>query len=241
MPKGKQPEITIEDALKGESIARKRDTKADKQKFAENFGADKLKVRIKSVEEKAKLNEKLAEAMSSNFEAKDDTLPSYFNELKSRTKVEKEISKLPNLSRTVENLENAKDLRNLDIKNLLMLESKYEGILMYAFTDVINGDRQEEKIDFKNWNNYKNAKAGTKVRINFYGNMEAETQLGIGDIFPPSIRKVTVYKQGKPENARTSERRLGLKGRNQDNEGFFDKKGYIPVYSGDVVVSRMDR
>ena len=45
------------------------------------------------------------------------------------------------------------------------------------------------------------------------------------------------YDEGDNALARTSERRLGLKGRNKsDGVGFFDKDGYMQIYTGDVIV-----
>lgn len=130
-------------------------------------------------------------------------------------------------------VETVKDLRKLGVEVLMKLENKYEGILMYAFTNVVDGG---EVLDFKEWDEYKKPVAGMKVKVDFMGNKAAEEKVGAADLFPPSVRRITVYDQGNEQDARTSERRIGLKGQNVDGRGFFDKQGYIPVYSGDVVV-----
>ncbi|MBU1018996.1 MAG: hypothetical protein ABII07_04580 [Patescibacteria group bacterium] len=127
------------------------------------------------------------------------------------------------------------DLRELSINELFGLEEKYEGILFYAFTDFEDGER---KVDFDKWqSSYRSPQEGDKFKINFYGNQEAYAKLGAADILPPSVRGITVLKGGDELQKRVSERRIGLKGRvDRDGSGFFDKKGYIPVYSGDIVV-----
>ncbi|MFA7278296.1 MAG: hypothetical protein WC101_04940 [Candidatus Gracilibacteria bacterium] len=149
-----------------------------------------------------------------------------------REQAEDEINKLPGVKDVLGGVEKVEDLRKLDAKALIALEDKYEGILLYAFTDVV-GDKK--KLDFKNWSAYSKPAPGTRLQVNFRGNSDAETLLGGADLLPPSVRRVTVYANGDEEDARTSERRLGLKGRNRAGNGFFDKKGYIPIYSGDVI------
>jgi hypothetical protein len=146
-------------------------------------------------------------------------------ETKTLTKIQEEIAKK-------EKVETVRDLRALDVDTLIKLEDKFEGILLYAFTDTIDGSK---KIDFENWKEYKEPTQGTKIKINFRGNPEAEMKVGACDVFPPSVRKITVYSHGDKNTYRTSERRIGLKGRNVDGTGFFDSDGYIPIFTGDVV------
>ncbi len=126
------------------------------------------------------------------------------------------------------------DLRELPIDTLIGLENKHEGILLYAFTDFIDA---KQKIDLSNFENfYKAPSVGTQLRVDFRGNKEAENKLGAADILPPSVRQVTVHENGDPALARTSERRLGLKGQNKSGHGFFDEEGYIPIFSGDTMI-----
>lgn len=144
--------------------------------------------------------------------------------------------------KTVEGLlKNDPDFRELTVRNLrelgldvlVKLEKKYEGILMYAFTNVVD---VTDVVDFTAFENYKKPKAGDKVKVDFMGNPNAESELGAADIFPPSVRKITVYSHGDLQSKRTSMRRIGLKGENVAGRGFFDDNGYIPVFSGDIVV-----
>ncbi len=130
-------------------------------------------------------------------------------------------------------LESVKDLRKLSVDVLVKLEGKFEGILMYVFTSLSDG---AVVVDFDKWEGYKKPTAGMKLNVNFRGNKGAEAKIGAADLFPPSVRKITVYDEGNEKDARTSVRRLGLKGENVEGRGFFDKKGYIPVYSRDVVI-----
>lgn len=228
--------VTVGETLSEISTEKGRNIESDMVKFGNKFGSDKLKIAVDTVVEISELKEKLAKEVDTNFEGNDETYPAYFNKLKSRKKAEEEIGKLPEISRVIEDTEKIKDLRKLNMETLIKLESQYEGILMYAFTDKINEDRSEEKIDFANWKGYSEPKAGTKLLVNFHDNQDAERNLGAADMFPPCIRKITVYGNGKSENARTSEKRMGLKGRNKDHEGFFDKQGYIPVFTTDIVI-----
>lgn len=130
---------------------------------------------------------------------------------------------------------NQLELVKLSVDALIALEDKYPGILLYAFTDIVGAT---EKIDFSKWEFYRKPVAGQQLKVDFRGNHEANMQIGAADILPPAVRRITVYEQGDTALARTSERRCGLKGRNRGSEsiGFFDKEGYIPIYTGDVVV-----
>ena len=144
----------------------------------------------------------------------------------------KTLSKIQEEIRKLEKVETVRDLKSLDVNTLIQLEDKFEGVLFYAFTDAIDSNA---KIDFENWKGYKEPAQGTLIEVNFRGNPEAEMLVGACDIFPPSVRKVTVYQQGDKNTARTSDRRIGLKGRNRDGTGFYDSNGYIPIFTGDVV------
>lgn len=127
------------------------------------------------------------------------------------------------------------DLSKLNVEALIKLEDQYPGVLLYVFTDIIG---EKEKIDFSKWEFYKKPVPGQKLTIDFRGNDAANKEIGAADMLPPSVRGITVYEQGDKALARTSERRLGLKGRNRSSSviGFFDKDGYIPVYTKDVMV-----
>jgi hypothetical protein len=148
-------------------------------------------------------------------------------------KVVNEIKGLKGIEEIVAKIETIEDLQNLDTKTLIRLEDKYEGILLYAFTDIV-GDRKE-KINFANWDLYKKPVPGMKLQVDFRGNQEAEAQIGAADLLPPSVRRITVYEEGDKSRARTSIQRVGLKGRNQSGAGFYDNDGYIPIFSHDVI------
>ena len=133
-----------------------------------------------------------------------------------------------------EGVETVDDLAALSVEQLMSLEAKHEGILFYAFTDFVGRDK---KIDLEHFEEfYKTPKAGEKIQIDFRGNPEAEAAIGAAELFPPSIRRITVYANGDKQRSRTSKVRVGLKGRNNSNEGFFDGQGYMPIYTSDVVV-----
>ncbi|OGJ42316.1 hypothetical protein A3B60_03000 [Candidatus Peregrinibacteria bacterium RIFCSPLOWO2_01_FULL_39_12] len=129
---------------------------------------------------------------------------------------------------------NKLDLVKLDVDSLIKLEDKYPGILLYIFTDI-TGDN--EKIDFSKWEFYKKPVAGQKLKVDFRENNAANMEIGAADMLSPVVRCITVYEDGDSALARTSERRLGLKGKNRSNGiGFFDKNGYIPIYTGDTMI-----
>ncbi len=141
-----------------------------------------------------------------------------------------EIKNLPQVEDIIGTVE---ELSQLTADQLIKLEDNYPGILLYAFTDIVG---QDTKLDFNNWGAYKQPTPGMRLVINFRGNRDAERKIGSGDIMPVSVRVVTVYEDGDANRKRTSDVRIGLKGRNQAGTGFFDKQGYIPVFSGDVVL-----
>lgn len=149
-----------------------------------------------------------------------------------RQKSEEAVNNLKGLKDVLEGVEKVEDIRKLDTKTLIKLEDRYEGIMLYVFTDIA---AKNEKVDFNNWDGYKKLTAGTKLTVNFLGNDAGEREVGGADMLPPSVRRITVYKNGDLNDARTSERRIGLKGQNKSGNGFYDGQGYIPVLSGDVI------
>lgn len=138
-------------------------------------------------------------------------------------------------SGAIEGIETISDLSSLNIDQLFQLESQYEGILFYAFTDFESGGK---KVDFEKWDTfYRDPSAGERFKIDFHGNMEAYNKLGAADILPPSVRQISVLPQGDQSRAKTSTRRVGLKGRQDgDGSGFYGPHGYIPIFSGDVIL-----
>lgn len=130
--------------------------------------------------------------------------------------------------------ETVADLRALPVEQLIELEDKHEGILLYAFTDFVDASTQINIEHFEAF--YREPPLGTKLGINFHGNDEAEAKIGGADLLPPSVRCITVLTDGDPGKKRTSTRRLGLKGQNKSGNGFFDSNGYIPVFTGDQVI-----
>lgn len=126
------------------------------------------------------------------------------------------------------------DLRELPVEQLIELEDRHEGILLYAFTDFLADSTRIDLQHFETF--YREPPSGTQLKINFHENVEAEAKIGAADVLPPSVRRITVLTDGDPTKKRTSERRLGLKGQNKSGNGFFDSAGYIPVFSGDQVI-----
>lgn len=75
--------------------------------------------------------------------------------------------------------------------------------------------------------------SGTKVRfnVNFLGNQTAYWKVGAGDILPPNVTKIKVYKA----NGETAEGTRGFHPRTR-RIGYFDSRGnYIPVFTGDEI------
>lgn len=134
----------------------------------------------------------------------------------------------------IEGVETVADLRELPVDVLIQLEEKHPGILLYAFTDFVDDAKRIDLTHFEDF--YNSPAAGVRLRIDFRGNGDAEANLGAGDILPPEVRRITCLEGGNDSLARTSERRVGLKGRNDSGSGFFDQEGYIPVFSSDIVV-----
>lgn len=144
-----------------------------------------------------------------------------------------EIKHLDKVEDIIGKIETVEDLQKLSVDQLIKLEDKYEGILLYAFTDIVG---EKTKLDFAKWEIYKKPTPGMRLVVDFHGNQSAEMKLGAADILPPSVRKITVYTNGDSTLARTSSQRCGLKGRNREGTGFFDNRGYIPIFTNDVIV-----
>ncbi len=149
--------------------------------------------------------------------------------LERKVAIERNFKNLPKIADIVGGIDQL-DLAKLDVSVLIKLEDEYPGILLYAFTDVIG---TSTVIDFANWDSYKKPVAGQKLLVNFRGNEAANMKIGVADFMPPAVRCVTIESEGV---ARTSKRRIGLKGRNMDGNGFYDEAGYMPVFSGDTII-----
>jgi hypothetical protein len=134
----------------------------------------------------------------------------------------------------LEGVETIRDLSELPVEKLIELEDAHEGVLLLAFTDFKD---KGDAIDLSRFADFYQAPTKrTTLTINFRNNPDAESRLGAADIFPPSIRKISVLEGGSAAFTRTSERRIGLKGQNRPGNGFFDNDGYMQIYSGDEVV-----
>ena len=167
----------------------------------------------------------LAQNVISNLSDVKESSPS----LERKVVIEKNLKNLPKTAEIIGGIDQL-DLAKLDVGILIKLEDEYPGVLLYAFTDVIG---TSTIIDFANWDSYKKPVAGQKMLVNFRGNESANRQIGVADFMPPAVRCVSVESEGA---TRTSQRRVGLKGRNVSGNGFYDEAGYIPVYSGDTVI-----
>ncbi len=135
-------------------------------------------------------------------------------------------------------IETISDLRQLSAEKLLNLESQYEGLLFYAFTDFMDGGTE---LNFEHWYDwYKEPQDGAQFKISFRGNTDAYWNIGAGHILPPSVRNIEVWPKGIEANKRASKYRLGLKSQRKDETaGFFDSNDdYIPVFDNDVITIR---
>ncbi len=220
------------DSMEGNDEAR-----AALKELEESYTDERLDIIFDTQREIAELRQEI-ETSISNDSRIDDVEKGYIDSQIDRERIEDTINS------KVEGIETISDLRQLSFEKLLGLEEKYEGIMFYAFTDFPDANT---KLDFENYYSwYKAPKEGDSFSINFYGNEEANSRIGAGDIFPPTVRGVTVYPGGKIDDSdpekRVSTRRLGLKGDgNHANSGFFDAQGYIVIYSGyKVVVGSVD-
>lgn len=122
------------------------------------------------------------------------------------------------------------DLKNLTVDQLLALEHERPGILLFAFTTW--GDQHAQR-SIKDFEHYDQPKQGDQFQIDFRGNQEAYWKIGANDILPPEVRCITVA--DKDGNKRTSLRRVGLKSEKRE-AGFYDDEGYIPIFTGDLVI-----
>ncbi len=137
-------------------------------------------------------------------------------------------------------VENVKKLRekitSAPIGLIKSLEDKYPGITLAAFTTHLKG---QVKLNFKEWSSdtvYGKFKTGDEYKIDFLGNSDAENQWGVSDMASIEWRGITKYVGGNKNIKRTSQRRLGLKGQDKSDRGFYDSSGYIAIHSNDVIV-----
>ncbi len=194
---------------------------------------NKLDLELKTHGDLSLIREATEKALAKDENEGMPYLGDVIDNLAHRKQAEQEMSNLPGLKDVLNGVEKVEDLRSLDAETLIKLEDHYEGILLYAFTDIA-GDK--EKLDFKSWSvMYKEPKPGTKLQVDFRGNSAGEGRIGAADLLSPSVRGITVYENADPNNARKSLRRIGLKGRNQPGNGFFDANGYMAVHSGDTM------
>lgn len=214
------------------------DKEKARRKFTEKHGVAALKTEIDTKKKQDELRAKIEAEMEEELARKDQNGTPYVENLKVKSKVETEMKKLKGIEKVINQIDTLNDIRNLDAKTLVELENKYPGILMYSFTDPADeiAKKDYEKIDLAKWTEYTNPKPGTKLKANFHGNTFAENEIGAADLLPPTIRKITTYSENDPNNKRTSEKRIGLKGENKKGRGFFDQEGYIAVYSGDIII-----
>jgi hypothetical protein len=126
------------------------------------------------------------------------------------------------------------DLRTLKFNQLLKLEADRPGLLLFAFT---TWGRAHQKVDIDHFESYAMPQLGNQFTIDFRENTEAYWKVGADNMLPPEVREITVWPQGDRSKERISNRRVGLKGSLKNTKsGFFDEKGYIPIFSGDVVM-----
>jgi len=145
--------------------------------------------------------------------------------------IQNELSKLPGIENILEpNL--LKDIKNIPSDTLFLLEDTYPGLLFYMFVKTSEGQfHPNQKITLS---------PGDKLTIDFLGNESAYWNVGIHDILPGYIRKIsTMDTEG---NKRTSERRIGYKGTGEDGVGFFDTYGYMPILDEfQVIIENNDK
>jgi hypothetical protein len=205
-----------------------------------NYEIDRLDVRLETRREIDALSQQIITVIEGNMEEDAfagenvDDLKEVFDTAFRKEQVEDHINGLDKSGLdSFEGAEVVQDLSELSLDQLLDLETKYEGVLLYAFTDFVG---RKEKLSFEDFQSeYQKPSPGQKFQVDFRGNVEAENEIGAGELLPPAVRRITVYANGDKQHARTSVVRRGLKGRNNDGEGFFDNEGYMPVFSGDVM------
>lgn len=222
---------TIGNAMKDAVKEAGKDPKKMQEVLDKVTDKEKLKTRIVTAEKVAEFKNEMRNALLG-----DNLSDAYIGRLIDvtiqRQKAEQALNNLKNLKETLDGVEKVEDLRKLDAKTLIKLEDTYEGIMLFAFTDMAS---KNDKVDFTHWNGYKKPSPGTRLTVNFLGCAAGEKEIGAADLLPPSVRRITVYKNGDLNDSRTSERRVGLKGQNKSGNGFYDGNGYIPVLSNDVI------
>lgn len=211
-----------------ESVLSPSEASDERVKLESQYGRDRLKVVLDTQAEIAALREEIELRFSDRAFSSEDIA-----ELKTVVDAVARAEGIEDRINALEGVETVADLRELSVDQLIELEEKHEGVLLYAFTDFVEDSARVDLSRFEEF--YKNPSPGTRLRVDFRGHAEAEAKIGAGDVLPPSIRRITVFPSGDEMQARTSTRRIGLKGRNDDT-GFFDRAGYIPVYSSDVVI-----
>lgn len=104
---------------------------------------------------------------------------------------------------------------------LRQLEKEHPGSLAFFFGKRIEQDK-ESILHLQ-----ETYKKGDKIKVDFLQNMQAEMTIGLGDMLPATVRKVSVIDAAGGK--RTSEVFV-------EGVGYYDRQGYIPVFSGYTVI-----
>lgn len=145
---------------------------------------------------------------------------------------------LETFAKGIENIKQLREkIKSAPIRLIEQIEDKWPGLTIAAFTTHLKG---QVKLDFKNWSSdaiYSKFKPNTPYTINFLGNQEAEQKWGWADMAHESWRGMTKYSNGDKKRKRKSDHRVGLKGQNKADRGYFDKgRGYLAIHSDDSVM-----
>lgn len=210
--------------------------------MAENKGLEKSKAPENKdvLKQKATLSEDVTQKVMEGIEMKENLKGDFFLsklDKKDRTDIGKTLKLDSDLT--------SEKLKQISTMDLLRAEKEKNGSLMLLFGEKIEKEGKErrtfkynefEVLDEKGKRDTekslekfdKSFNVGDRILVDFKGNMDAHWNIGAGDMLPETVRKVSIFdNEGKK---RTSTIRQGLRG------GFFDKDGYMPVFSGYIIV-----
>lgn len=126
----------------------------------------------------------------------------------------------------------SESLKGISTMDLVRAEGKENGTLMVLFGEKLEKEGAAKRAfgykEFEGGKFNKSVQVGDKISVDFKGNMDAFWNIGAGDMLPETVRKVRIIDDKK--NERVSDMRQGLRG------GFFDSKGYMPVFDGYTIV-----
>ncbi|MDD4151767.1 MAG: glucosaminidase domain-containing protein [Candidatus Gracilibacteria bacterium] len=175
------------------------------------------------------LESEILKRIDENSQITIDNLKDLMRDMK-RSKNRKDQTEELLKSGTVKQKEIMKDknIESIEASKLLNIENEKSGFISKTFaykqTKDERGDIIETPLDVAD------IKENDKIKVDFGKNNSANYRIGAGDLLPTNVKVVKIKDQNG--NERVGVRSIGTKSSGITKVGYYDKGGYIPVFSG---------